>query len=244
MVIFCLTKMAAVAVLLGTALPADARSVFGFPGQATGSGNFPVFAGLDGHRYGGHRQDYYRQPCPQYRPMQVSDWQPVTRGSVSGHTLQAVLPGVRASDRRTQLSADGRNLEFFGFRQVPARGRACLPRGSHLSDDGRYEILEASVALPEGSDVSRASVRQAREGVEVVVPRRPFRAPQVPEQSRPEVMPRSRTIQVVPSPPPRPKVVLPPSDGVEVIEEDFPEPEKMPDACSGWRDNRGEFHAY
>lgn len=42
----------------------------------------------------------------------------------------------------------------------------------------------------------------------------------------------------------RSHVVLPPSTGIQVEDIDFPWPEKSPDACSGWVDNRGEFQSY
>merc|ERR1719330_1425276 len=34
------------------------------------------------------------------------------------------------------------------------------------------------------------------------------------------------------------------AQGVEVVEEDFPWPEKQADAAAGWWDNRGDFHEY
>ena len=40
------------------------------------------------------------------------------------------------------------------------------------------------------------------------------------------------------------QVALPPSDGVEVIEEDYEYPAKDADASDGWTDARGEFHEY
>lgn len=41
-----------------------------------------------------------------------------------------------------------------------------------------------------------------------------------------------------------PPVSLPSSTGIEVEEADFPWPEKNPEACEGWLDNRGEFQFY
>lgn len=40
------------------------------------------------------------------------------------------------------------------------------------------------------------------------------------------------------------QVSLPPSDGIEVLEEDYEFPEKDPDASEGWIDVRGEFQSY
>ena len=37
---------------------------------------------------------------------------------------------------------------------------------------------------------------------------------------------------------------MPPSDGIEVIEEEYDYPEKDADAAEGWIDMRGEFQSY
>lgn len=239
----------------------DAQSLFGFPGHRIGG--FDDDFGFGGSSFGRqddayHPRAYHRPACPQYKPMQISEWQLVRSASGDGHKIQIILPQVRAQDRRTQLSSDGRYLEILGLRPVPVRGRfrapECLPQDAQVSRDGQHEILEASVPLPHGADVGRATVRQyGTQGVEVLVPGRPTRAQvEQPTVSRPSTLVTARSAEhakrlrrpAVPTLPARPKVVLPSSDGVAVVDEDFPYPEKKSDASSGWMDNRGEFQSY
>jgi hypothetical protein len=40
------------------------------------------------------------------------------------------------------------------------------------------------------------------------------------------------------------QVSLPPSDGIEIVEEEYEYPEKDADASEGWVDIRGEFQSY
>lgn len=186
--------------------------------------------------------------------MQISEWQL----SGDGYKIHAILPQVRAQDRRTQISSDGRYLEILGLRPVPSHGRfrapECLPQDAKVSRDGQYEILEASVPLPHGADTGRATVRQyGAQGVEVLFPGRPTRIQaEQPAATRPSVLGIAKSAEhakrlmrpAVPKLPARPKVVLPSSDGVAVVDEDFPYAEKRADASSGWMDNRGEFQSY
>lgn len=239
----------------------DAQSHFGFPRHRFGGfhdelgfGGSSLSRQDDAH----HPYAYQRPVCPQYKPMQISEWQLVRSANGDRHKIQVVLPQVRAQDRRTQLSSDGRYLEILGLRPVPARGRfrapECLPQDAQVSRDGQYEILEASVPLPHGADVGRATVRQyGTQGVEVLVPSRPVRA-QTEQPAATKPFTRATAISAehanrlrrpaVPTLPARPKVVLPSSHGVVVVDEDFPYPEKESDASSGWMDNRGEFQSY
>merc|ERR1712176_179580 len=143
-------------------------------------------------------------------------------------------------------------------------GRRCLPRNARLSQDGRSEILELGMPLPSvGVDASRTTIRNIRGGIELIVPKvRPSKPPATaPTGARgsmatpPSVPQATRQTQGVPkrSPPLRQNMLaqrpvqwwrLPPSDGVEVVDEDWPAEEKRADAAEGWMDNRGEFQAY
>jgi len=113
----------------------------------------------------------------------------------------------------------------------------CLPRFAKLSDNGRYEILEASIALPQDADVTRATVQQnGQDGIQVAVPMRHVKPKLQVKADRPAAS--------VPKLQRRPQIQLPSSEGLEVVEEDFEYPEKRADACDGWLDNRGEFQSY
>eukprot|EP00438_Fugacium_kawagutii_P005931 Skav229281 [mRNA] locus=scaffold952:380371:386639:- [translate_table: standard] len=152
-----------------------------------------------------------------------------------------------------------------------------------MTEDGRFEILEASVRVPPG-DMSRATVRQLRHGLEITVPRKVHHVPHhVPhgmphQQASPvdfqaeferkssspsspsspsffqekgevhskETMDEPPTVTestestteptVSPKASKESKVSLPPSDGIQVLEEEYEFPEKDPDASEGWID--------
>eukprot|EP00933_Yihiella_yeosuensis_P071462 TRINITY_DN79668_c0_g1_i1.p1 TRINITY_DN79668_c0_g1~~TRINITY_DN79668_c0_g1_i1.p1 ORF type:complete len:335 (+),score=68.30 TRINITY_DN79668_c0_g1_i1:185-1189(+) len=328
---FRLSMASTVLLLLSSTLcsSAAAQSLFGFPGHRyggfgddfSGYGRYP--SGWDDH--GGYDHYYRQPPCPRYEALQMSDWEPFadsTGTQAGGYRMRALLPGVHAKNRRTQLSSDGTEIEILGARPLPPRGQSCLPRDAKLTQDGRHELLSAKVPLPRGADVSRATVRQIREDViEVTVPssqqvhenrmqqpqprvqqqqqtqrqqqrqqqqRKQPRQPQQqtqrqqpqqhhqqrrveqhstpqsrtsrPQQQQQQPQPRSveeqkhrtakapksqvQKLRPRPQPPVRPIVNLPPSDGVEVVEEDYIYEEKHADANAGWTDNRGEFHIY
>jgi len=220
------------------ALHVNGQSFHGFPGSYRGFDDFGDSFGRHGFRAPSRHQDYYRPACPQYNALQLSEWQPTS----GGYKLEAVLPGVRSAERRTQLSTDGKHVEIRGIRPVPTRGRMlapeCLPRSAQLSENGRYEILEASIALPRDADVAGATVRPSgHDGIQVTVP--------VPRRSEPVTEPKaSRAAAPVPKLPQRPPVQLPSSAGVEVVDEEFIYPKKSSDAASGYMDNRGEWQSY
>lgn len=58
---------------------------------------------------------------------------------------------------------------------------------------------------------------------------------------RPKHWAESRATSEVPN---ESKVSLPPSDGIEIVEEEYEYPEKDADASEGWVDIRGEFQSY
>ncbi|CAK9059023.1 unnamed protein product [Durusdinium trenchii] len=229
-------------VLLATL--ADAFSQFAFPGQRFGASSaFDPFghSGIYDHHNIYAFEEPHLPPCPTYRPIELSEWVKVP----GGYKMYASLPGVRPSDQRAQLSSDGQTIDILGFRQVPKRGHAwaheCLPRNAKLSRDSRFEILEASARVPFG-DISRATMRQTGYGLDITVPqwpmreRKSFRAQDIP-QPKPHLKLEAKPTAV-------PEVPLPPSDGIEVIEEEYDYPEKDADAAEGWIDMRGEFQSY
>ena len=91
-------------------------------------------------------------------------------------------------------------------------------------EDGRFEILEASVTPP--SDFSEATLRRTRGGLEIFA-----KAPE------PRAEPEMVKVDQVDS-------VDLPSDGIEVTEEEYEYPEKDADAAEGWFDVRGDFQLY
>lgn len=248
------------AVLAQTLLrrPADAQSLFGFPGHHRGGGYHGGRGLFNDDEFRGRRHNYdpYYQrptPCPRYEPAQLSRW---TEGPAGAASLQAVLPGVRSEHREASLSSDGLRLHVRGWRPLPAGGRACVPRDARLSRDGRYELLEVSAPVPAVLDTSKATLRRTDEGLAVTMPllagqghgggtaaeSAAAASPATPAgQKRPTPAPQRRRV------PPAPKVLrptLPPSDGLVVEEEELPPLEKRPDASEGWFDLRGEFQRY
>ena len=73
-------------------------------------------------------------------------------------------------------------------------------------------------------DFSEATLRRARGGLEIFAKKAP--------EPGPEPGPVNDLVD------------LPPSDGVEVTDEEYEYPEKDPDAAEGWFDVRGDFQLY
>jgi hypothetical protein len=160
------------------------------------------------------------------------------------------------------LGDDGLTLHLKAARSPSTQGgRHCLPRSAKLSADGSAEILDLEIPLPvELVDAQRVVVRNVEGGVEVLAPLvakpvRPrardwaSRASPGATVSQTEANPiaTSQPFKAKQSPPgiqAKPTWTLPPSDGVEVVDEDWPAEEKLLDAASGWWDNRGEFQEY
>lgn len=194
--------------------------------------------------------NYYYNPgspyCPQYEGLKVSDWEMVDSPRGSGYFLQAIFPGVTPRERQVQLTEDRTQLYVRGIRPVQTR-RACLPRTARVSADGRSELIEVVVPLPANVDVGAMKLLRTRNGLEVFLPTMPHERPVpgsnadtlVPQSTPSRINTRARPTQIQ-----RPVIKLPPSDGLEVIAEEYDELPKKPDACSGWTDNRGEFHLY
>jgi len=188
-------------------------------------------------------------PCPPYEPMTVqSSWREAVGGSF---TLGATLPGVDPSNRRVWLSADGSALHIGAVRALPVRGRECLPREARVSTDGRREIFEAAVLVPKTCDTAGLVVRHARRGLEIIMPKKVYKPPPTRVGTSAEgvkTVASTRLMRLAVAPmavhQPQPVVLPYPSEGVEVVDDDFPEPEKLPDAADGWWDKRGEFHLY
>jgi len=199
--------------------------------------------------YGGYGGYYDPPPCPAYRPVEASEWHETSDGQLA---LRVALPGVRPGAHRLWLGDDGRTVQLRASRALPPRGRTCLPSGARLSADGTSEILEELVVIPAAGDATRATFRNLRGGLEVLVPRRPvLREGMVAAAKQPAPSP-SRSASVgrpsktpVPAPRPAPALPpLPPSDGVQVVDEAWPAPSKLEDASEGWWDNRGDFIPY
>ncbi|CAE7228882.1 unnamed protein product [Symbiodinium sp. CCMP2592] len=217
-----------------------AYSAYGFPGyRSSGYGFEPFhqFGGFGSHRAWPYHEEAYRPPCPQYKPMELGDWEEAITPSGGAYQLSVKLPGVHPQSRLVELMEAGRGVHISGYRQVPTRGRVraleCLPDDARLSRDGRYEILEAIVPFPKDADASKASVRHGRQGLEITAPLR--RDPGV-RSSRPSVSSKriaAAELQMAPR-----------TDGIEITEEEYPYPEKDADAAEGWFDNRNEFQLY
>merc|ERR1712048_444541 len=175
------------------------------------------------------------------------------------------LPGVHHDNRRVWLGDDGSALQVRAARSLSAQGgRRCLPRSAKLSADGGAEILDLEIPLPVTAvDATRAVVRNVQGGVEVLVPLLPkseqasrrSSATRVNPTATPGTVPpvqvdsvttqrRFKATEQTPVIRPKPTWTLPSSEGVEVVEEDWPAEDKLPDAASGWLDNRGDFHEY
>lgn len=258
---------AAVFCLLGSLAVVSAQTAFGFPGHRYPFPGFDPWVNTRSfNRYAHAFEEPFLPPCPKYRPMELGEWQEAVTPSGGAYQMHAELPWVQPSDRRAQISPDGLSIDILGLRQVPARGRMrapeCLPRGAKLSRDGRFEILEASVPVPPG-DVSLATVRQTRHGLDITVPLRqhlhPANTPKTGDQKGQKDQSVDQSVHgfhgvhrgqqpdqddvAMRQPKPR-KVSLPPSDGIEIVEEEYEYPEKDADASEGWVDIRGEFQSY
>jgi len=203
---------------------------------------------FDGEVYQNYRDaysNYYEPPpCPPYRAMQISEWRPTADGKLAAHVA---LPDVRPEDRRVSLDETRAVISVRAARRLSAHGRRCLPRSARLSEDGRFEILDGALALPVAADVSRATVRDVRGGIEVLLPSSwPRRIAPRKLPPLPPVPPAAhRTATKGPQDQsPAWRLALPPADGVEVVEENFPFPSEDSDAAEGWLDNRGEFQHY
>jgi len=254
-------------ILLTLASTANSQSFWGYPRHSYGGGapSFGYPRGFDRRTGAYGRQsdlldDYYGyQRCPPYEDIQTSRWRQLEDGSAF---MQISLPGVHASNRRFFVADDGQGLEVKAARALPSsRGRACLPRGAEVSADGRHEILRRTLPVPEGFEAEEVKLQSKGSSiVEIRVPPKQ-RLPQgaAPEKPRHQVATpagvgsasagrhhrRAPTVPQSPVPLPSKPANLPPADGIEVLDDDYPEePIKDADACEGYYDNRGEFHYY
>lgn len=163
--------------------PISSQSVFGHPWASSrgvddfyGHGYRHHQPGFGNHGFGDWHDDDYDDyfhrpaPCPRYQSMHVSDWKVASDQQIA---LDVALPHVRNEDMRLSLSDDDSNIHVKAWRALPARGRACLPESASVSRDGRYEILEANIAVPGIADGAKASMRPLRGGIRLLVPRRP-----------------------------------------------------------------------
>jgi len=203
-------------------------------------------------------------PCPKYSPMSVSDW---SRSHTGGFEFRVSLPGVPASHRRVWL--EGGRVRIHGARPVSRQHLACLPRGARISQDGRYEIFEAAVPVSAAADPSRATLQQKGSTLQIVMPSHTGLAEDTTASARPSpssqgpsadsgdmsagtveddrAAPRAQKeaqLEYLPHqhlPSPAEHAL---AQGIEIIEEAFPWPEKEADAAAGWWDNRGDFHEY
>merc|ERR1712190_341661 len=159
-------------------------------------------------------------------------------GPGGGYSIRVSLPGARPEHHLTWLSEDGASVQFRAARALPARGLECLSSEARLSQDGRHEILEATVPLPDDSDPTHATVRRTSDGLEVVIPKL---APASVSSHAENSALFAETDMQSSSPRPAALVMI---DGIEITDEEMPEPEKDVDAAEGWWDLRGMFHEY
>eukprot|EP00746_Dinoflagellata_sp_MGD_P008771 gnl/MRDRNA2_/MRDRNA2_117611_c0_seq1.p1 gnl/MRDRNA2_/MRDRNA2_117611_c0~~gnl/MRDRNA2_/MRDRNA2_117611_c0_seq1.p1 ORF type:complete len:266 (+),score=40.79 gnl/MRDRNA2_/MRDRNA2_117611_c0_seq1:88-798(+) len=194
------------------------------------------------------------QPCPAYKSMKLSNWEKMPTGDF---VLRGAMPGVRSNARRVWLDESGGTLHIKALRPVPVQGRRCLPSLARISSDGRYEIFEASVALPSHADATGGTIKQTSYGFEILLPRLPTGKPRSSEihaqqtrtnptlsQKASHAQGQLRQPSVGERTAAMPKVPLEIPEGVEVIDVEPEEPMKNPDAAEGWYDNRGEFQLY
>jgi len=170
------------------------------------------------------------------------------------------LPGVPAAQQRVWLSDDARTVFVRAMRRVPAAGARCLPRSARLSADGAHEVFDVALPVPMSADASQARLRDVRGGLQIVLPLRAAPSRAVPSHStQPDIDVQSPVSPTAVPPPsrsgtasatttPTPVELTPEQrkliEGVEIVEEDFPWPEKRADAVEGWWDNRGTFQYY
>lgn len=259
--------------LQGQAFFHDHASPYGFAGYDSypDPWGWPLSHGAQARQQRSLRQ---LPPCPQYRPLSLSEWAQTPAGHLQ---LRASLPGVASSHRRVWLGEDGSVLHLRALRPLPARGASCLPRGTQLSADGRFEVFETTVRVPPQGDASRATLREATSGLLITVPLRAVQRPGyvgMPASSLPAAVhvasgkPARATYSAparaavapgtagstsaegarAPAPTPVTTSLTPEelalAQGVEIVEEEYPWPEKRSDAAEGWWDNRGEFQYY
>lgn len=230
--------VAAIAVAL-SCLPLRAASVGpSFRGHVFGRYPGRTWDFDDGPYQRGAHDRFYNQfeslPCPQYQPIAVSTWETLPGGVYSVHVS---LPGAKPEHHLAWLSEDRASVQFRATRALPARG-LCLPSEARLSQDGRHEVLEAIVPLPEDGDPTNATVRRASHGLEVLIPKRVL----VSVASRTEGVTSASEVGVRNSSPQPATLVT--TDGIEITDEEIQEPEKDADAAEGWWDRRGVFHEY
>jgi len=256
--------------------------MYGYP--SLGRGHFGTPFGHPHHLrddfgYDGYNDYFRRQPCPTYRSLTVSPWRQSADGQIKA---SVALPGVNPRHRKIWLADDEGTVLIRAARAMPPQGRTCLPHGAKTSADGRFEILDRSIAFPDEADARNAMIRETRGGVDIVVPLRRMskrmRDPAIPADSATAVQgmkqamerkqktegattvqgtrqAREQTSQAdgatavqgaqqAMERKQQPALLPFSSDGLEVVEEDWPEVAKNADAAEGWWDNRGDFHSY
>lgn len=199
---------------------------------------------FDARSLGMRRDESASSACPQYEAMQLQpSWQIGADGS---RRLHVALPGVDPRNRHARLSDDGSLLQVSAARELPARGRACIPRTARVSADGRYELFKDVVPLPGGYDSRRMQIQHAHSGLEFILPPQNLWSP--PTRLATDSRGSSSAASVGQPPMVDPSLSQPslpyPSDGIEVVDEEYQWPEKSPDAVEGFYDNRGDFHEY
>lgn len=212
------------------------------------------------------------QRCPPYEAIKTSRWELLDDGSAhlqvtlpgvhssnrrftTGEDGQSfVVRAARALPARGQaclprgaeVSADGRHeiLEktFAVPEQFDASGATIQSKGGSLVNIYVPPKKRASAGAPPAQQRATSSAKSAAGGA---------RQPEMvrkPVPATPPARPASKklTPQVPASPVPLPRkpANLPPSDGLEVVDEHWPAEPKSLDASEGWFDNRGEFQHY
>jgi hypothetical protein len=183
----------------------------------------------------------FKAPCPQYEPVRMSDWK-----SQSGRklTLDVELPKVEKQTLRTWLDADKSMIRIQGLRSLQTRDRECLPEDASITRDGRSEILEVSIPVPNEGMMQKWSAQHVQGGLRFSVPLK------VQQQSSSQNVPHHSTSQSQPSTHAAMKMDQPkhptaqPFDGVQVEDVPYEWPEKETDAAEGYFDARGDFYEY
>jgi hypothetical protein len=112
-----------------------------------------------------------RAPCPAYKPLRTSQWR--LNSAENMLTVDMALPNIIQKTLSSTLTDQNSAIHVRGLRESPAR-RSCLPEDAKITEDGNYEILETTVAVPNGGIAERAQIERIRGGVKLSVP---FKAP-------------------------------------------------------------------
>jgi hypothetical protein len=109
----------------------------------------------------------YMAPCPKYKAARVSDWMLDSSGQQLA--LNMALPDAIQGTIRSSLDMHSSTIRVKGLRTISAR-RSCLPLDAQITEDGQYEILEATITVPEDGNAQGAQMKEVQGGLQLHVP--------------------------------------------------------------------------